>query len=120
MSDALRRRLCQLETDHQARTIAVAADHPARRWALLNLYVRTAAGEDVTAWQHTLARLPPHPTRVHHELSPTERTQRVLALLCRAAHTSREHRDLLALAAQAGLVEPRQAQWMRETGLLTP
>ncbi|WP_295584496.1 hypothetical protein [uncultured Lamprocystis sp.] len=120
MSASLRRRLCQLETDHQARTIAVAADHPARRWGLLNLYVRTAAGEDVTAWQHTLARLPPHPTTVHHELSPIERTQRVLALLCREARTSSAHRALLAVAVTAGLADPRQAQWMRETGLLTP
>jgi hypothetical protein len=115
MSDTLRRRLERLERARPHCTY-----HPARRWALLNLYVRAAAGEDVTPWRLALETLPPPPATVGYALSATERTQRVLALLCRAARTSREYRDLLALAAQAGLVEPRQAQWMRETGLLTP
>ncbi|WP_295431141.1 hypothetical protein [uncultured Thiodictyon sp.] len=118
MSATLRRRLHLLEVAHEQRELAQSTRNPARRWALLNLVVRTAAGEDPAPWRAAMEALPTVPATDRRELTSTERTMRVLALLCREARASAPYRDLLAVAVGAGLADPRQVRWMREAGLL--
>ena len=116
MSATLRRRLHLLKVAQRERVQSTR--HPARRWAVLNLAVRMAAGEDPAPWRAALAALPAPPATQRCELSATERTLRLLALLCRDARKSTQHQGLLALAVGAGLADPRQVRWMCEAGLL--
>ncbi|TCT20633.1 hypothetical protein [Thiobaca trueperi] len=42
----------------------------------------------------------------------------VLGLRCREARTDPAHRELLALAVQAGMASDRQKEWMQDEGLI--
>lgn len=120
MSKPLLERLRRLEADYQARSLAPQANHPARCWLALNLYVRSRDGGDITPWREAMAALPPLP-RPRPQAQPwdeSERTARALALLCRGARISPEYRELLAVAIEAGLATERQVEWIVTEGLV--
>ena len=115
----LQRRLDKPERERHARNRADAIHCEPRRWALLNLFVRSAGNANPNPWRvalKTLPRLDVDPMR-RAPYSDTERKAGVLALLCREARGSEPYRDLLGLALKAGFANERQARWIAEQGL---
>ena len=114
----LRGRVARLEA---ARRSAEQEHCPERRLALLNLYVRALAGQDITPWRQRIAENPSSTARPKIRILDTvTRSSMVLGLLCREARTSLEYQALLALAVQTGLATDRQKGWMLTEGLLSP
>lgn len=112
----LRTRIARLEAERER--LADQRGHcPRRRWLALNIYLRSRVGQDIAPWRQQLAAIPNDRPR-SPALDDVTRSSMVLGLLCREARTDPAHRELLALAVQAGMASDRQIGWMRSAGLL--